>query len=55
MLNWGTAIWQMFNILMLVGRIGLFFGILYYIFRSFKHQKKIEKKLDKIIDQKNNN
>lgn len=47
MLNWGTAIWQLFNVLVL---IALIFGIPYYLFRSFKRQKKIEEKLNEIVD-----
>jgi uncharacterized membrane-anchored protein YhcB (DUF1043 family) len=55
MLNWGTAIWQLFNILILVGIVGLIFGILYYLIKSFKRQDRIEKKLDEIIERKKNN
>jgi hypothetical protein len=55
MANWGTAIWQLFNILILIGRVVLIFGILYYLIKSFKCQNRIEKKLDEIIERKKNN
>ncbi len=47
MLNWGTAIWQLFNVLVL---IALIFGIPYYLFQSFKRQKRIEEKLTEITE-----
>lgn len=47
MLNWGTAIWQLFNVLVL---IALIFGIPYYLFQSFKRQKRIEEKLTEIAE-----
>lgn len=47
MLNWGTAIRQLFNVLVL---IALIFGIPYYLFHSFKRQNRIEEKLNEIAE-----
>lgn len=49
--NWGTVIWQMFNVLVL---ISLVVGIPYYLIQNFRRQKRIEKKLDEIIELKKN-
>lgn len=49
---WLGAIWQIFIIVVI---LGFTFGIPYYLIQSLKHQKRIEKKLDKIIVLKKRN
>lgn len=49
---WLGAIWQIFIVLVI---LGFTFGIPYYLIQSLKHQKRIEKKLDKIIELKKGN
>ncbi|MEA1976196.1 MAG: hypothetical protein U9N10_11805 [Bacillota bacterium] len=47
MFNWPTAIWQMFNTVVL---IAIIIGIPYYLIQSFKRRERIEKKLNEITE-----
>jgi len=47
MFNVVTGFWQILNVVFLIGVI---FGIPYYLIQSFKSQKRMEKKLDEIVE-----
>lgn len=52
MIKLGTGSWQILNIVVLISVI---FGILYYVIQNFRRQKRIEKKLNEIVEHLKNN